>query len=449
MIPTITSTTHWWKTPRNYTIRGLIFVLVPFLLACENDDFLSLPTTPGQPNLEILFTRIPVPFTLVQLDSVNTTNRSQTDSKRLLAGSETSEVGTVMATSFMDFTVGPKVAVGDTADYESLELELLYERSYGTVQSVSQMLDVRPLAQPFDDNTADYFASSTLDLKSNSLGTVTVTTKLTGATDTLRFRLDDALGQQIFDLAKANDSTVLSGPQFREFFPGIALVPAGSGDFVGSFSPESARIIMNFTDADNERQEHTFTLRRYFSGITEDFSGTALAEFATTDGAIVPTDGNFYLQSGSGVTPKISMDSVLTFIQNQSDDTQKVLLNRVDINIGLDDPADTINAPLSIAAYEFDPGTLARDTVGRDQRSGDLLFRGLFSDQSTAGTTTAIPLSDARYRLPITNYVRGLIASDTLNRELIILADDFESSTAYIATGQDSVYLNVYYSLLK
>ena len=469
MIPIITSTTHWWDSVRRedaqrelarredaligpswleYIKRGLLLALVPALLSCENDDFLSLPTTPGQPDLEILFTRIPVPYSLVQLDSVNTNPTAFSD-KQLLTGSlQDTDLGSVSATSFMEFNVGPRAPVTEGAQYDSLVLELIYARSYGTTQEVRQSVEIRALTQRFEDGVV-YYNNSNLAVDPSVLGVASLPTKLTGSNDTLRYRLDDALGQDIFDRALATDSTVISSAQFREYLPGLALVPTADNRFVGSFEPQGARIIMYFTDAENAVKEHTFTIRLFFNRIVGDLTGTALAGLDASGEEFDADDGRLYLQSGTGVTPKISMDSVLTFIQNQSDANQRVLLNRVDINLGLADIADTIDAPAAILAYDFEPGSLVRDTLTIDRQRQTVSFFGLFGDQSPPPAASSIPLVDGRYRFPITNYLRALIANDTLNRELIVLAEDFDSSVNRLATVRDSVYLDVYYSLLK
>ncbi len=164
--------------------------------------------------------------------------------------------------------------VGDTATYQSLELELLYDRSYGTTQQLSQSLEVHQLVEPFVDSLNAYYNSESLTFADPVLGTVTTSTKFTGGLDTLRFRLDDALGQTIFDLAQAGDSTVLAGSQFREFLPGLALVPTVANNFVSSFDPTRVRLIMNFTDAQGEPKEYTFVIRLYFSQVTGDYAGT-------------------------------------------------------------------------------------------------------------------------------------------------------------------------------
>ena len=428
--------------------------MVPFLLACEDDNFLSLPADPSQQNLAIRRTRIPVPFVIVRQDSINTSTpteaASRVSAKRLLAGRQTTNLGIAEATTFMDFTVGPRTAVGDTATYQSLELELLYERSYGTVQEVRQSLEVHQLIQPFDSSRNFYYNSESLAFADPVLGSVTTSTKFSGGLDTLRFRLDNTLGQAIFDLAKAGDSTVLSGPRFREFLPGLALVPSANNTFVSSFVPTRARLIMNFTNAQGEVKEYTFVIRVYFSEVTGDYAGTALAGLAEAGSRVVPTDGNLYLQSGAGVAPRIGFDSLLAFVQNQTTDQQNVRLNRVDLKIGLAEAQDTLNAPPALVIYDFVPDSLGflQRASQIDQTRYIVGYQGVFSDQGTPPQATPLVLSGTQYSVPVTNYLSAVVESDTLEQRLYLWASNFESSLSHFVTSGDSIYLDVSYTVL-
>ncbi len=356
--------------------------------------------------------------------------------------------GLVTATGFMDFTVGPRVVVGDTAQYVSLELEVLYDRSYGSPQEVSQTLEVFPTTQPFDDSIF-YYNRASLALDDNPIGTVTVDTKLEGAIDTLRFRLDDALGREIFDSAQEGDSAVIVGDQFRDFLPGLALVSEAGNTFIGSFSAEGIRLIMNFTDANNEAREQTFTVRRYFHQVTGDYDGTPLSALAAAAGPITPPDQNFYLQSGTGVTPVINMDSLVAFYALNQQQDRPILLNRVDFNIGLNNANDTIDAPSSLFAYVLEEDSLGRQVrVSLGTQGNQTVFEGLGSDQGTGNVAAPIALSNNRYRIPITNYANEILNDTTLRQDLYIRANTFGSTTSQFFTVPDSVYLDVFYTVL-
>ncbi len=340
--------------------------------------------------------------------------------------------------------------VGDTATYQSLELELLYERSYGAIQEINQVLEIRRLTQRFDDNQVFYYNSDNLAFADPVLGTVTTSTKFSGGLDTLRFRLDNALGRTIFDLAQAGDSTVLSNAQFREFLPGLALVPTASNSFVSSFDPVRVRLIMNFTNAQGEIKEYTFVARRYFSRVTGDYAGTALAGLDGPGNRVTPDDGNLYLQSGAGVAPRIGFDSIIAFVRNQTTNQQSVLLNRVDLKIELNKAQDTLNAPPALFIYEFAPdslGLLQRTPVS-DGRGGIAGYRGVPGDQSTPPQATALVLDGTQYALPITNYLSAVVESDTLEQRLYLWANNFDSSLSHFVTSGDSIYLDVKYTVL-
>ena len=437
-----TFTTHWWDKMS----RGLILVLVPFLLACENDDFLSLPTNPGQPDLEILFTRIPVPFTLVQLDSIRT---SPTDeNSRSLAGRiQGADLGTVSASTFMEFNVvSPRPDVEATAQYDSIVFRTIYTRSYGAAANVTQTLEIRPLAEPFRDSTI-FYSNDQLATESSVLGTAQFTSKVAGAADTLQFRLDDALGQDFFQRAQAADSSVITSSAFQAFFPGIALVPTEDSRFVSSFDARGARLIVYFTDAESNPQTYQFSVANYFNNLSSDRSNTPIATLTDLRREIPTPDGRFYLQSGVGIAPKIDLNPVLNVIRGYSTETQQALLNRVELSIGLEDIADTLTAPASLFAYNVEPESFRR--IPRISNGQFIGYQGAFGDQTRQGVADEIVRNDnGQYQLPITNFISALLAVDSVNTELIVVERNFEQSLNHIVTLSDSVYLNVYYSLL-
>ena len=449
MIPITISTTHWWDNARGYARRGLLFVLVPLLLACENDDFLSLPTPPGQPDLEILFTRIAVPFTLVQLDSIRTSPTSE-DSRSLAGRLQATDLGSVAASTFIEFNVvTPRPEVATTAAYDSVVFQTIYVRSYGAPANVTQAVEIRPLAEPFQDSTI-YYRDDQLPTEPLTLGSAQLSSKVTGAPDTLRFRLDDALGQDFFQRAQADDEVLASNSAFQTFFPGIALVPTEDSRFISSFDVRGARLIVYFTDEESNPQTYQFSVANYFNNILGDRSGTSVATLTTPGQEISSPDGRFYLQSGVGVAPKLDLNSVLDSIRGYSSETQSALLNKVELSIGLESIADTLVAPASLFAYNFEPERFRR-IPRRDPRSGQFIgYQGLFSDQTRQGTADEIIRNaNGQYQLPITNFISALLVTDSVSNELIVAENNFEQSLNQIVTLPDSVYVNVYYSLLK
>ena len=461
MTHTTTSITRWWDSRASAgrhrvaslkTVRsGLILALAPFLLACEDDNFLSLPADPSQQNLDIRRTRIPVPFQIVRFDSLETSPTSR-DSKKLLTGSfQNSELGVATAISYINFNVGSRATVGDTAAYESLVLELLYERSYGAPQVASnQTLNIRALDQQLAsfDSVPSYYNSNTLAVKESVIGSASISTNFTSEVDTLQFRLSDVLGQEMFNLAQAGDSTVISDSLFSEFLPGIALTPNTNGS-INSFSPSGTRLILNFTDAKNEPKQYTFTIRRFFNRIMPDFSGTTLTELNTSDNGTMPNDGNLYLQSGTGVAPRIGFDSLIAFVRSQTTNQQSILLNRVDFNVGLRKEQDTLNAPAALFIYDLVPdslGVLRRFPLLSTQNQF-LGYLGVI-DQSAPGQASAAPLDGTQYSLPVTSYLSALVETDTLNQRLYLWSNNFDSSLSHFVTSGDSIYLDVQYTVL-
>ena len=427
---------------------------VPFLLSCEDDNFLSLPTDPGQPNLQIQFSRIAVPYTLVQLDSVRTT--PEDESSRSLAGrQEDATFGRVSATTYLEFNVGgTRPAVEAGAQYDSLVLQTRYDRSFGVASGVRQALNIRRVtelfARPDPDDLTDrvvYYSKDALSVDATAVvGTALLGSKPGGTVDTVQFRLDDTLGQDFFRLALDGDSTVIVSSRFQEYFNGLALTPGEDNSFVASFDARGARMLLYFTDADGEAQTYEFPINRYFNTISSDRTGTPLATLTVPDQKTASPDGRFYLQSGAGLAPQIDLGAVLDTIRGYSPEGQQTLLNRVDLYIGLTDIADTLNAPRSIFFYNFGENYLR---IPQFQSRNLIGYQGVVSDQTQQGVADAAILNDSgQYQLSITNYMASLINSETTNTEYIVLGSNYNQSTQQLVTLPDSVYLDVYYSVL-
>ena len=444
MIRITTSITRWWDKAK----QGLILGLIPLLLACENDSFLSLPTNPGQPDLKLLFTRIPVPFSVVQLDSVRTSPVDE-NSRSLAGRIQDADLGSVSVSTFIKFGVAsPRPAVEANARYDSMALRTIYTRSYGPADNSILALQVQRLAQPFKDSTI-YYSDDLLPVEAPVLSTVRLMSKVTGPADTLTFRIDDALGQDFFQRAQGSDDSMISDSELQEFFNGLALTPTEDSRSVGSFDARGIRLIMYFTDADNDAQTYEFSVSNYFNNIRGDRAGTALMVLTAPDQEIIPADGRFYLQSGAAITPKLDLGAALDSIRGYSaDTTQQALLNRVELSIGLADIRDTLNAPPSIAAYSFEPESYRR-IPQRDQSGRFIGYQGAVSDQTRQGVADEMTLNaNGQYQLPVTNFINVLLANESASPELIVLGSNFDQSVNQIVTLPDSVYLNIYYSLL-
>ena len=437
---------------------GLVALLVPFLFSCESDETLSLPVDVGVEQFNILREKIALPFTLIQADSlVTSAARSANSGGNILVGNLPSPAfGNTRATSFVGFDVGRRKEVVAAAQYDSLVLTLPVTQVYTANGTGQQSVSLYPLSAPFENKR--YYRDEAIPFQPNPLGQITLSEQ--DENDTLRVRLSDALGQELFAKSKAQDNDVISDSLFSLYFPGFALSPQSGENLIAALSPAGMRMELYFTQSDSAFV-NTFDAVQFFNNIQDDRRGTPLAALQNPGVEVDASDSAFYLQSGTGVTPKIDFQALIDFIGQRNTDGQNALLNRVDFHIALSSEQDTARAPSSIIAYFPEGNNFERqirevrgvNPTTRDTVVTDAYFLGLPAgqpNQRRPGEAGPIPLRRDGYSLTITDYAEVLLQQpEGSNTQVLIQAPNANASLTQLVTAADSIYLDVYYTLLK
>ncbi len=436
---------------------GWLLWLTPFIFSCESEEILSLPQEPGDQTLSLLFQEIPLSYSLVQLDSVNTNRLPNDDSYRLLAGMYSSEYfGEVQATAFAELGVNTRAEVTAEDRYDSLVLTLVNDYFYGDVnQAVNQLVAIYPLLDTLA--RTPYYRTDEIPFNTISLAELNFTPnpKADSVADTLRIRLDDAFGQELFDLAQSGAATLSSDSAFQEYFPGIAISsPTGNGAIVG-FNPNQLQLSLYFsTSTDTEPSEYTFNAENAFNNISADRSGTPLAGITSVNQRSMASDNRFYLQSGTGLVPILSIQPILNFIDTLERNTEAQLrVNRVELYIGTTEQGEGQPIPNQIVAFGFeDDFSLVIDTLqsgfNRIPTPRSLLVDGV---QAQSGVF-AVPPTESAYQISVTQYTQNLIDGFSgTNTEFRIQPPRLQLGRRLgeIVAEPDSVFAKVFYTLLE
>ncbi|MEM8966680.1 MAG: DUF4270 family protein [Bacteroidota bacterium] len=434
---------------------GWLLWLTPFLFSCENEEILSLPQEPGDQTLSLFFEEIPLNYSLVQLDSVISSRRSNDDAHRFLAGEYRSEFfGQVQATTFAEISLDTRLEVTAEDEYDSLVLTLVNDYFYGNAsQAVNQSIGIYPMLDTIARR--GYFRTEEIPFSTALLGELNFTPnpKADSIADTLRVRLDNALGQELLDLAKADADALKSDSAFREFFPGIVIAPFAGNEAITGFDPAQLQLSLYFsTSTETESSAYTFDVGATFNNISVDRSGTPLAGVTVTDQQLVAADSGFYLQAGTGLVPTLSLKPILDFIDTVEENTEaRLRINRVELYLGTTPQGEGQPIPSPVAAFNFeDDFSLVFDTI-QSGFNRVPVPRGLRVDGIPAqnGIFPILP-TESTYQILITEYTQNLINEiPTTTTEFRIQTLQLGNRLDEIVAEPDSVFAKIFYTLLE
>lgn len=426
---------------------GLIQLLALFLFACESDNIISLPFDPKIENINAHYTELTLPFRLVQIDSINTTNR-----ERILVGNYLNDsFGNVKAIGFTDFNITNRGAISSDDVFDSLSLIVVNDYYYGEAQPTApQTFSVYQLTDTLARRSHYSFESVPYDMP--SLGSIIFEAdpKAASSNDTIHIRLSDVLGEDLFEKAKNKTAELSTDSAFREYFKGVAIVPESENNFITGFDLSRMRMVLYFSEPDETvSSTYTFALNSTvtFSNIQYNRAGTPIANINEPGDEGQATNGKFYMQSGTGLSPMIDFQPLLNFINNikYGEERQNILLNRVDLYIGFSDTGQGTPPPAIIKGFEVD------ENFNREIISNSYI--GLVADNSRDNLAPSAiePDSLFRYKKGITKYMQALADStgSSSETEFLFLADDFEYSVSQLIVEPDSIKLQIYYTILK
>lgn len=449
----------------NWLTKGKIglAILPAFLFfSCDNDELLSLDFNPQDESIDLSYTELTLPYQLVQLDSVTTSYPGI----MLVGNYQNADFGQVRAKSYMGMVINSKEDADPDDRLDSLVFYINRSYYYGSSSpTASQTIRLYRLAEEIQD-TVRYYNTSSLAFDPTLLGQLSYSF-VPEVGDTLSMRLNERLGNELLSLLKANAPEIDSSGLFRGYFNGLVLEAESDGDFMAGYNPGSARLSM-FYSAPGDTVSKTFNLRiaavplsrtntgpLAFNGIEYDRSGTALAGISEPGKIGSPTDDQVYLQSSTGLVPRIDFQPLEDFVTNSTD---RILLNSVTLHIGLPEPEQGKGPPVAIAGnlIQDDGISLIFTDDGREN-----FFSGMYGDSEYIYNELArqpvprppSPLlydsASMSYDLRVTSFTQTLLDGFVENSEVLLYPNDLNSSVTQMVTHADSLKLRVYYTRLR
>ncbi len=334
------------------TKTGLIFLLALFLFYCEDPNEIGLELRTDSDKVGAFYTEIDLKTSVISLDSILTSS-----SARLLTGSYLNpDLGAITASGYSRFSYGnTKLNIPDSAVYDSIYLNLNVDYVYGPGVSEVQTFTVHELTEEIIDTLA-YFNFSDIGYNIDAIGSGSFL--LPEDEDTLLFyKLSDDYGKTLFNAAI--DTTMIDPDDvstLHELFRGFAFLSDPANNLLLRYNQESDESGLQLYyhkpgDTIQSSYEFKFFTTANFNRIISDRTGTPLEGINNQPYTeFIPSDNKTYIQSGTGLIPKLDMSPILDFF----DSIPNVALNRVIFDFKINDPGFNESPPSSVTLYFTD-----------------------------------------------------------------------------------------------
>ncbi len=329
----IVSNTFALKSKMRYLIIG--FLSIVYLTSCTEDgttyevgsDFIDN-------NIQI---RVIDTFTVktgtFKLDSLQTAG-----SGRILLGSlKDSNFGNTTAKSYLEL-VASTYDISNDAIYDSIGMILNYDTYYYGDTTKVQTYKLHRINETFEpEDSENFYNSSSLDYDTETLGETTFTPRPNRSTDSLFIKMDDVLGEVIFD--KIVDNDINNSDDFLQYFKGLAIVPDATEDshilgFVVNPSTTSTEknssMRLYYTIKDDDNEDNSFyvdflisSATQQFNQIETDFSSSVLGGFEDVEEIKSSEDTNnaTYIQAGVGIASRVEIPSIKKLLEFSNEAT--------------------------------------------------------------------------------------------------------------------------------
>ncbi|QVY67090.1 DUF4270 family protein [Polaribacter sp. Q13] len=405
-----------------YLIFGVIGIV--FLASCATDDTTyEVGSDFIENNIQVrVIDTFSIKAGTFKLDSLITSGTN-----RILVGNVVDEkLGSISAKSYLQL-ITSSFSISTDAVYDSIGMVLNYDNYYyGDTTKVQTytLHRIKETVAPADDATSFYNTSS-LAFDPAILGQLSFTPRPNKSTDSLFVKMDDVLGEDIFN--KIVDNDINNTDDFLQYFKGLVIAPDTSvNSHVLGFNVQttastvgnsSMRLYYSIKDDDSEDNDYYIdfvisSATQQFNEIKTNLSNTIVGEFE--DGEEIKlstsTDNLLFAQGGSGITARIEMPSIkrlAELYENASTLSAELTFNPLKRTYNDDNPL-----PESLLVYVVDhKNRIIQQLTDIDGNTASAI---LVEDTYEFN-------EDTHYRVNLSGFVEQILNSETdLNYALMI-----------------------------
>lgn len=295
-----------------------IIMIAAGIYACEKQevDFGGNSLT-DDPNIIVIDT-ISVNASTFKLDSFSTLSTGY-----FIVGNHFDSVfGKFQSTSYFDLSVpydSSGTLKGCTSCYFD-SMVAITKFSGGYYGDTTQLftLNINQLTRLIDDNSSFGYNTTVRSYKTEPTGSFSAKVS-PSRQNTIRIRLVDDLGKDLYNKIQRSSDTVTDGNLFSNYIKGFCfsgsntnntvyyLKSSGDSDFVMLYYHKNAPLPVTYTVKFPMNSAHQF------NGFQSDYSGTDLTVFTSKKRQTIPsiqTNGHVYLHENNGLFPRFSFPSL-------------------------------------------------------------------------------------------------------------------------------------------
>lgn len=330
-----------------YIYFSFIAILLFTQTSCNKDFGISL----GNVNEDLgvtLTDSLTVKTGTVQLEYLPTSNTGS-----ILVGKvDNGEIGATSVSSYFRVALdGSNIVIPDDAVFDSVNLVLTpnsnkYYLGDTTAQQtihvhrVTESIELKTIpslggssAVPVYVTAPAIFSDDEFAYEPDALGSLTFHPRI-NSIDTLNIRLDDAFGEDVFEQFVQGNATVNNNDNLQQYLKGLVLTPDANNSALVGLN-DTVYVDLNYsymgTDGLSKKGKVSLTTgtRGYqFNSFSYDRSNTPFAALTASNRELSSeeTDGDIFLQAGTGVVAKLEFPSLTQFLNEPNMAVNKIEL---------------------------------------------------------------------------------------------------------------------------
>jgi len=348
--------------------------------------------------------------------------------ENILVGNYRDDVfGKIKSNSYFQVGIPDSLEVDEHEVYDSLYLVLTYNDYFHGDTTSDQKISVYQLSENIDlDDNFNITSQTTFNYNNIPIGSLTYTPRPSKSADSLKIKLRDAVGIDLFTKLEEESEIYDNDENFINYFHGLVLVASDAyeGSVIGfKTTPESAKLVL-YTSRGNittKTIKYEFKLensRKQFNNITYDFNSTSLASLTQQKDELSNKDsgGLSFLHGGIGLALRVDFPSFREFLFRERGSIVEAELSIV---------------PQPGSYNEFDlPTGLVMYESGKNNKRAQLVLDSRGTIASSKLTIDNIYHETTAYTFDVTQFLNDELADSYVDPENGILISLSKSTIA-------------------